>query len=246
MRTLNETDSTQMIRETKSLKDALKLAEIVLGSDNPVGEIVGPAGSGKTLAGRAIAAKYKAARVACWEGMSRHQLLGQVAAALEVAGPGQVDRLLSTHFETRRLVVVDEANKLNWRGLEALRYLADECGVAVMLIGTELYDRQFTSARTRELLVQLGSRIGAKRAATRHLDRAETYVHVFRPTFGDSADKDLITAFWQGCRKGNFREAMELAAECRRVMTANGMQTLTAAVLDVANAWMANRREVAA
>ncbi len=246
MRILNETE----IRETKSLKDALKLAEIVLGSDNPVGEIVGPAGSGKTLAGRAIAAKYKAARVACWEGMSRHQLLGQVAAGLEgaqmKAGPGQVDRLLTSRFTERHLLVVDEANKLNWRGLEALRYLADECGVAVLLIGTEIYDRQFTSARTRELLVQLGSRIGAKRAATRHLDRAETYVHVFRPCFGESADKDLITAFWQGCRRGNYREASELAAECRRVMAANGMQTLTSAVLEVANAWMANRREVVA
>ena len=35
------------------------------------------------------------------------------------------------------------------RVLEALRYLADECAVAVILIGTEMYERQFTAARTR-------------------------------------------------------------------------------------------------
>ena len=236
------------IRETKQVKEAVKLAEVVREADHPIGEIVGPAGTGKSMAGRALVARLAAVRVVAWEGMTRHQLAAEVAQGLGMDGAGAGQRLLATRVapldEPRRLVVVDEANKLNWRGLEVLRYCADECNLAILLIGTELYDRQFTNSRTRELLVQLGSRIGAKRTATRHLDRAECYAHVFRPAFGDSADKELVTAFWEGCRRGNYREAGELAAECRRIMQANSMQAITAAVLELAAKWMANRRQV--
>ncbi|MEO1766764.1 ATP-binding protein [Thiobacter aerophilum] len=233
------------IRKTKAVTEAIKLAEVVMGSDNAIGEIVGPAGTGKSMAGRAVCEAYRAARIVAFDGMTRHQLLRAVAQAAGIEGPGAVDRLLAApEGDTRRLIVVDEANKLGWRPLEALRFLADERGFAVLLIGTELYERQFAASRTRELLLQLGSRIGAKRMSTRHLDRAETYAHVLRPAFGDVADKELINAFWMGCRKGNYREAVELAEECRRIMAANQMQNLTSAVLELALKWSANRRVV--
>lgn len=235
------------IRDTKVLREALALADLVLDSANPIGEIVGPAGSGKTMAGRAIAERHRALRVAAWDGITRHQMLMAVAAGLGIEGAGAAERLLRRGDDAERvLLVVDEANKCGWRVLEALRYLADECAVAVILIGTEMYERQFTAARTRGLLLQLGSRIGPKRVATRHLDRAETYTHVMRPAFGDVADREMVTTFWQGCRKGNFREAVELAGECLRIMKNNGLQSLTPAVLDLACGWMANRHAVEA
>jgi len=232
------------IRKTKAVADAMAMADVVMRSDNAIGEIVGPAGTGKSMAGRAVAQQCSAARIVAWDGMTRHQLLRAVALGAGIDGAGAVDRLLSMRPEddARRLLVIDEANKLTWRPLEALRYLADECGFAVLLIGTELYERQFKSGRTRDLLLQLGSRIGAKRASTRHLDRAETVAHVLRPIFGDGIDKDIATSFWQGCRRGNYREAVELSEECRRIMSANGMQSLTPAVLELALKWSANRR----
>lgn len=236
---------TREIRKTKYVSEAIKLAEMALAAENPIAEIVGPAGTGKTYAGRAVVQQFGAKRVAAWDGMSKHQMAVEIAAAFGLQGPGVVDRLLRQRAEPqtqgRTLIVVDEANKLSWRVLELLRYLADECNVAVLLIGTEMYERKFTDARTHSLLVQLGSRIGAKRVATQHLDRAETYAHVIRPHFGDVSDKELVTQFWTGCRRGNYREAMELAAECRRIMTTNGMQSLTPAVLELAIKWMANK-----
>ncbi|MBW7656231.1 ATP-binding protein [Hydrogenophilus thermoluteolus] len=233
------------IRETKTVKEALALAEQVLDAEWPIGEITGPAGTGKSVAGWAVVNRLGSVRVAAWDGITRHQMLVAVARSLGMDGAGVAERLLTRGpGAERRLLVVDEANKLSWRVLETLRYLADECGIAVILIGTELYSRKFSEARTRPLLLQLGSRIGAKRISTRHLDRAETYAHVIRPIFGEIADKDLITAFWTGCRKGNFREAMELAGECRRIMETNALQTLTPAVLEAAVRWMANRYAV--
>lgn len=233
----------QEIRETKVVREALALADLVLGSENPIGEITGPAGTGKSYAGRAIVEKFRAVRLAAWDGITRHQLLREVAVLLGIEGAGAADRLLrrgATGGE-RVLLVLDEANKVSWRVLETLRYLADECGVAVLLIGTELYAQKFSEARTRPLLLQLGSRIGAKRISTRHLDRAETYAHVIRPAFGEVLDKDLVTAFWMACRKGNYREAVEFAGECRRIMETNAVQSLTPAVLEMAGKWMASR-----
>ncbi len=230
------------IRETKAVKEALALADLVMASDNAIGEITGPAGTGKTMAGRAVVQKLGAIRIAAWDGMTRHQLLATVAAAIGMEGPGSADRVLRRGAQAERvMLVIDEANKLGWRVLEVVRYLADECGFAVLLIGTELYTRKFTDARTRPLLVQLGSRIGAKRVSTRHLDRAETYAHVIKPIFGDITDKEMVTAFWQACRRGNYREAVELAEECKRLMAVNGLQTLTPSVLELAATWMANR-----
>jgi hypothetical protein len=232
-------------RETKYMKEALLTARRVMAADHPIGEIVGSPGTGKTTAARSIAERLGGARIACWGGITRHQLLREAASALGIEGHGAVDRLLTERREadpdTRRLLVVDEANKLNWRGLEALRYLADECNTAIVLVGTELYERQFASPKSRDYLVQLGSRIGAKRCRMGTLDRAETYTHVLRPVVGDVADKEVITRFWIGARKGVWRDALELAQECRSIMDAQGMTALTMQVLDAALAWSANR-----
>ncbi|MCX8016346.1 MAG: ATP-binding protein [Rhodocyclaceae bacterium] len=237
-------------RETKYLKEALLTARRVMAADHPIGEIVGSPGTGKSTAAKVIAEQMGGARIACFSGMTRHQLLRDCARALGLEGHGAVDRMLSDRREaeadTRRLLIVDEANKLNWRGLEALRYLSDECNVAVLLVGTELYERQFVSPKSRDYLVQLGSRIGAKRCRMGMLDRAETYTHVMRPILGDVADKEVVTRFWIGARKGVWRDALELAQECRAIMDAQGVTALTMAVLDAALAWSANRHAVEA
>lgn len=242
---------TLEIRETKGVRSALELAGVVMGADtHPIGEITGAPGVGKTFAARHIAAKYGGARIPAWDGMSKYQMGNEIARAFGIQGPGQVDKLLSGRADpdpaTRRLVLIDEANKLTWRVLELLRYLSDECNVAVLLCGTDLYTRQFVAPRTRELLVQLGSRIGAKRLEIKPLDRADTYTHAIRPVLGDVQDRELVTQFWQVSRRGNLREAYELANECKRLMAANGITALTQAVLDLAAQWMANRREVTA
>jgi type II secretory pathway predicted ATPase ExeA len=235
------------VRDTRFVKEALAVARLALEADNPIAEITGGTGSGKSTAAKRIVEVLGAKRIACWDGISRHQLLKKAAEALGIEGTGAVDRLLMDAVEegaARRMLVVDEANKLNWRALEALRYLADECNVAVVLVGTEFYERQFTGARTRELLLQLGRRIGAKRTRMGHLDRAETYSHILKPLCGDCADREIVTKFWVGCRKGNWGDGMELAQECRRLMDVHELPALNAAVLDAALVWTANRHAV--
>lgn len=242
--------SKHTIAKTKTVKETLALASLLRATEcTPIGELVGDTGTGKSIAARAVSQELGGIRIVAFEGISRSQLLNALMQQLQLNFPAarHLDILGTWAKEqsTRPLLLVDEANKLNWRALEVLRYLADEGGWAIILIGTELYERQFASAHTRPLLLQLGRRIGAKRVKTGLLDRAETYTHILRPRLGDVADKDVITAFWQGSRKGNWGEGVELADACARVMSANDIGALTPAVLESALAWTANRREVA-
>ncbi len=153
------------IRETKAVKQTLALAELLLTGENAVGEVVGAAGTGKSMAGRAVVQRLGALRVVAYEGMTRRQMLLAIAQQIGIEGVGSAERVLNRSGADRVLLVVDEANKLSWRVLETLRYLADECALAVLLIGTELYSRKFSDAHTKPLLMQLGSRIGAKPVA---------------------------------------------------------------------------------
>jgi len=240
---------------TKSIKDAAKLAaQLVNAEDAAIGEITGETGTGKTATGRHIVQTMQDTyRVCCYEGMSKDKLLRAIALAVlqDKAGPqaGWLDKLLDYAFvkslgenPVRPLLVVDECNKATWRNLETLRYLADECGWAVLLIGTELYTKQFADARTLPLLRQLGRRIGSKRVILKHLDRAQTITYIIKPRFGEVNVK-TATNFWHACRKGNWGEAVELADACRRVMDSNDLNALDDQVLNSALASQANAQE---
>lgn len=237
------------IEKTKPVREALQLAQLLIETDGAaIGEIVGETGTGKTQAAHAVLSEFAGVRVCCHEGMTRYQLVARITAGLEIEGPStrwlELLEKYPQQAAKKPVVIVDEANKLKWQALEVLRYIADECGFAVLLVGTELYERQFANARTKPLLLQLGRRIGAKRVRMGHLDRADCARFLLAPKFGE-VDKEIATRFWTGCRKGNWGEAVELAGECLRLAQLNNSQTLTTGILDAALNWFANRRDAA-
>jgi hypothetical protein len=226
---------------TKSMKKAAAMAALLRqAGDAAIGEITGETRVGKSAAGLYIAAQPNSIRICCFQGISPYKLDRALRKALKAAAGYEgdpADYPATLAAEDRPLLVVDEANKATWPTLEILRYLADEAGWAVLLIGTELYTRQFADARTAPLLKQLGDRIGGKRVAMQPMDRAETLVHVLKPRFGTVA-LTVATSFWHASRKGHWGPAIELADTCRRVMDANGRSVLDAVVLNSALAEM--------
>lgn len=232
--------------ETRQVRDVLRMAKSVMASleTGPIGQLVGESGTGKTRAGKCLVERLGAVRVCCVQGISNRVLAAKIYAAFGgTKTPGSANTLIS-HLETLvagKLLVVDEVNHLRWQQLELLRYLADEAGMGLILIGTDLMDRPFKDGRTATYLAQLASRIGAKRVRFERLSSDEEVLgYMIQPHFG-KVDKATFTAF-NAQAKGYWRDAAELANACRRLMDAQGIERLNPAVVEAAATWMAPAR----
>lgn len=232
--------------QTRHLRDALNMAHSIQGSleTGPIGQIVGEPGTGKTWAGKWLARELGAVRVCCSHGISNKALIVKLFEAFNGEGlPGSANSLLGRLevIASSRLLIVDEANHLRWQQLELLRYLADEAGMGLLLVGTELMNRPFTDGRTATLLAQLASRIGAKRVRFEHLTTLEDIAgYMIQPHFG-TVDKATAQAFARHA-KGYWRDGAELAAACKRVMQTQKIETLSAVIVEAAANWMAPAR----
>lgn len=233
--------------ETVAVQQALVLAHTLLSEDsNRVGKIDGKPGTGKSTIAHYLVNQLGAVRVCAYQGMSTKSLMIDLCMALGLEATGgtaatQIARL-RPHVRGR-LVIVDEANHLKWPQLEGLRFLADEAGMALLLIGTDLMNRQFRSPQTGIYLAQLASRIGAK---TLHLTRMrridEGQAYVLQPLFG-KVERVTAKRFMQ-VSQGYWRDSLELARACQRLMAPQGLTQLTIDIIDTAAQWMAEGRQI--
>lgn len=232
--------------QTRHLRDALLMAHAIQDSieTGPIGQIVGEPGTGKTWAGKWLAQELGAVRVCCSHGISNKALVVKLFEAFGgERAPASTNTLLGRleSMAANRLLILDEANHLRWQQLELLRYLADEAGMGLLLVGTELMNRPFSDGRTAIFLAQLASRIGAKRVRFEHLTALEEIAgYMIQPHFG-KVDKSTAQAFARHA-KGYWRDAAELSAACKRVMQAQGLDKLSAVIVEAAANWMAPAR----
>ncbi|MFJ3368169.1 AAA family ATPase [Pseudomonas sp. NPDC086251] len=232
--------------ETQAVQQALALAQTLLSTDsNRVGKIDGKPGTGKSTIAHYLVAQLGAVRVCAYQGMSTKTLMIDLCAALGLDVTGGTAATQIARLRPRvnnRLVIIDEANHLKWPQLEGLRFLADEAGMALLLMGTDLMNRQFRTPQTGVYLAQLASRIGAK---TLHLTRMrridEGQAYVLQPLFG-KVDRATAKRFMQ-VSQGYWRDSVELARACQRLMAPNGLSQLTTEIVDTAALWMAEGRK---
>lgn len=231
--------------ETQAVQQALALAQTLLSADNNrVGKIDGKPGTGKSTIAHYLVEQLGAVRVCAYQGMSTKALMMDLCGAmgLEVTAgtaASQIARLRSP--VKNKLVIVDEANHLKWPQLEGLRFLADEAGMALLLMGTDIMNRQFRTPQTGVYLAQLASRIGAK---TLHLTRMrrieEGLAYVLQPLFG-KVERATAKRFMQ-VSQGYWRDSIELARACQRLMEPMGLVQLNTEIIDTAAVWMAEGR----
>lgn len=234
-----------MVIETVAVQQALVLAHTLLNEEtNRVGKIDGKPGTGKSTIAHYLVKQLGAVRVCAYQGMSTKSLMMDlcVALGLEVTVGTAATQIARLRPHVRnRLVIVDEANHLKWPQLEGLRFLADEAGMALLLMGTDLMNRQFRSPQTGVYLAQLASRIGAK---TLHLTRMrridEGQAYVLKPLFGE-VERATAKRFMQ-VSQGYWRDSQELAKACQRLMVPHGLTQLTIEIVDTAAQWMAEGR----
>lgn len=132
-----------------------------------------------------------------------------------------------------QLIIVDEADRLKLLGLEQLRSIFDNTGIALILIGMPGIQKRLAR------YPQLYSRIG--------------FVHEFRPLsqdeiifliekrllnsqkldMGDFTDKEALSAVLR-ITHGNFRLLNRLLAQIKRILEINALSVITKEVVEAA------------
>jgi DNA transposition AAA+ family ATPase len=139
-----------------------------------LGCIYGGAGLGKTVSLHA----YADANPNCWI-VTMSPAHGGVSSALEEIAetiglrgiPGRAARLqrelINRFRNTGGLLVIDEAQHLNMRSLEAIRAIHDATGIGLVLCGNEAVFGKLTGGSREAVFAQLFSRLGKRLRLTR-------------------------------------------------------------------------------
>ncbi len=144
-------------------KYAKNQARIPGSQKNPVAEhdpprivlCYGPAGCGKTLGAKALAAEDTLAiyvRIEQRGGTDiglAHLIVEAMGFRRDRRGRGAIRMVLERLKDTGRLVIVDEAHRLSKSGCELVRDLADVCGVPILLLATQEVQERLMRCRTR-------------------------------------------------------------------------------------------------
>lgn len=230
--------------ETKQVREALRMTESVMHSRTRVGRLVGEPGTGKTAISHALAEQFNGIRVCCSDGMTNKTLMHRLAKQLGVGNmKGSTDTLLERCADVcdGRALVFDEANHIKWQHMEKLRYLADEAGAGIVLIGTTLLEEPFRDGRTAVYLAQLARRIGTKQVRLTPMARLEEVTgYMIQPRFG--AVPKTAAKLFKNYSRGYWGDADELAEGCQRIMQVQGIDKLNADVVEAAGADLAQRR----
>lgn len=222
-----KTEPIPFVRTVWALR-AREMAENVMraGKSRRIGQIVGNPGTGKSEVAEWLAVEYGGAYVSAWQTVSVNGLLIAVARALgdtTLKDNTANDRVFGRLRELvpGRLIVVDEANLLTWKHLEALRHLPDQCGAGLILVGTLLFDTYLKAGKAATLVAQLSSRIGAKSITFKPMTERETVAAVLRPRWpGAEAQAYALCYRLSG---GQWRQTVEMAEACDRIMAANNV-----------------------
>jgi hypothetical protein len=181
------------------IKGALEFAHMTPS----VAVIYGPAGIGKTVAASRYAqgcAYRSAVHVKAGEfNKTPTALLELITNKLGVVGNAyRVDALMGAIIREMRapaLVIIDEAQHLSMSTLDGLRYLYDEGGIGLALVGNEMVFTQIARGR-RAMFAQLESRVGV-------------YLSITRPEPGDL---DAVLAAWGVSGRDERALAQQIAA----------------------------------
>ena len=219
--------------ETAQVKAAVKLTQAVMASEqSKIGRITGEPGTGKTMIGHYLVEHVGGVRLCVHAGMNNKGLMAGLCWQFGIDDRGTVSGLLMrlARHVAGRLIVIDEANHLQWNHIETLRYLPDEAGAGLILIGTDLLERSFHDGRSAVYLRQMAGRIGSKQLRLTPMSgEGEITKYVLEPAFGQ-VSKTTAKEFMKGCG-GYWRLAHELKEACVRIMQAQEIASLDETVV---------------
>ena len=209
-----------------NLADGLIDPESLLNAS--IGLILGKAGYGKTTAVKRYAIEHPDAVYLLYMGYTRSALFKRIAEELIGRSAYSYYANLKLIEEAtsvcRKLIIVDEADRMPLSLLEDLRTLNENASVPVLLVGEESLSSLVKRADRIE------SRIRKPIVTFKPLDTA-TVVTLYQKACGLSIDVDVAKKLVSSCGR-DFRVAVNDMQHIVSIMNQNGVTALTKEVLD--------------
>jgi DNA transposition AAA+ family ATPase len=223
--------NTNVLVKTRSVSLFFDLCDDLADSESSLssslGMAIGTAERGKTHASRWYASENENAAYTLYvDGFSRVQLLRNICC--ELAGVRPFGSCVSTVAEvskvSRRLIIVDEADKCPVPLLEMLRGVNESCGVPVVLVGEERLKAKI------DAVPRLRSRVRKHLCVFDPINPVDVAVY-YSEALGVSLDKALAENLSRRAA-GGFRTVANDSLALAKIARASGLSAITPAMLD--------------
>ena len=209
-----------------SLSDGLLAPESLLNAS--IGMILGKAGYGKTTAVKRYAIEHMDAVYVLYMGFARTSLFRRIAEELvgRSAGTyfGNIKLIEEATSVCRKLIIIDEADRVPLPILEDLRTLNENAGVPLLLVGEE------SLASLVKRADRIESRIRKPVVTFKPIDTA-TVIALYKKACGLSIEVDTAKKLISMCGR-DFRVAVNDMQHIVSIMNQNGVSELTKEVID--------------
>lgn len=216
--------ATQNFQKMQALCD--ELLGPALGVE--MAAVLGRAGRGKTTAAERIFAQNpRTVYVLYHEDWPYNELLREITFRL----CGERPRLRQKCFDMiqgelsamRRIIMVDEADRMNLKCLNVLRNIHDVCKVPILLIGEEVLARNL--ARERRLISRVRCMMSFEAVS-----QADVAVF-FNQAMGQKLSPEMAARLLKAA-SGDFRRVLTAAVRAERLMKSTGLNTITDRIVD--------------
>ncbi|AEC02058.1 AAA family ATPase [Parasphaerochaeta coccoides] len=220
---------TQNVLATDALvQDLLDPATTLNAS---IGMITGAAGYGKTSTVQHIGATVDQAHYVLYmEGYTLTALCKQIASTLMGFCQRTFEKNLALIKEAtsiyRKVIILDEVDRMPIRYIEALRNINEYCGVPLLLVGEESLTAKMES------LPRLKSRVRKPQISFKPLNTADVAMFYLEAVGLDIRDSLQVCKILLSRANRDFRVLVNDAQHLVKAMNASGYETLTEEVLD--------------
>lgn len=211
-----------------NLADGLLAPESLLNAS--IGMVLGKAGYGKTTAVKRYAVEHPDAVYVLYMGFSRTAVFRRIAESLVGRSSGMYYRNIEIIEEAtamcRKLIIIDEADRMPLSILEDLRTLNENASVPLLLVGEESLSSLVRKADRIE------SRIRKPVITFKPIDTA-TVIALYKKACGLTVDPDLAKRLITMCGR-DFRICVNDMQHIVSIMNQNGLAEITKEVIDAA------------
>lgn len=213
----------------------------VVNAHRIMGMLTADAGAGKTTALKAYTKEHPSViLIEADHGYTANSLFKDLCRRLKITPQGslhdKLEQVVDALKGTGRLIIIDEAEHLNYRTLELIRRVFDKAGVGIALVGMHrLFDKLHGEPM---YYAQIYSRISAARKLGLLKD---TDIHAVLDSRFESVDTQAFSSVQRACNR-NMRLLSNLLRWCSEIMRKNSLTALTSDVVNSASDMLAVAR----